>query len=401
MMKKYLILLLFVLLTSNFVSAISSDLRETYQPGETMIIELSGNILENIPTENVEFRRAHVKVPFDYDIKKIEGRYYLWATAIPIEGNYTLVINNIVTTVVGNIQKVNYEKNFTVKGNFIDYSVKPGLISTKEDFELNIMLNEDTDKVINLNFPVDQNIVIKPGENKLKFSIVNVTSTRFIKIKVGKYTLPVYIIANKTVVITPSLKLVPDYIQRSTSGKEALSYQIIIQNTGNNKVKDISIFYNKELFSTDLKATEGIIIERNDSLRFNLIVKETGKEIKEKIYVNTPSLSIDLPVEIKITENATQIQNASKGVLYYCSEISGTICSANEACTGKTETSIDGLCCIGKCSSKEEEPSRTWIGYLLLAIVLGILGYLYMRYKKAKPKKSLIEEAKESKKKFP
>jgi len=401
-MKKYFILLLsFVLLAGSFVSAISSDLKESYQPGETIIVELSGNILENIPPENVEFRRAHVKVPFDYDIKKFEDRYYLWALAIPIEGNYTLAINNIVTTSAGNIQKVNYEKNFTVKGNFTDYSVRPGFISTKEDFELDIRLNEDTDKVINLNFPVDQNIVIKPGENKLKFSIVNVTSTRFIKIKVGKYTLPVYIIANKTIAITPVLKLIPDYIQRTTSGKEPLIYQIIIQNTGNDKVQDITIFYNKDVFSTDLKATEGIIIEKNDSLKFNLAVKDTTKEINEKIYVNTPSLSIDLPIEIKITENATEIQNVSRGVLYYCSEISGIICSANEACTGNTETSIDGLCCVGKCAVKEEAPSRTWIGYLLLAIVLGILGYLYMRYKKAKPKKSLIDEAKESKKRFP
>jgi len=91
----------FIILLSFFVipvSAISTDMKESYSLGETMIIEIFGDILEPIFPENVEFRRGHVKVPFDYDIKKLGDRYFLWAVTPESENNYTLVLKDVTTT---------------------------------------------------------------------------------------------------------------------------------------------------------------------------------------------------------------------------------------------------------------------------------------------------------------
>ena len=403
-MKKLCLLSAFIIILSylQFAGAITTDMKDSYSPGETMIVGLSGNILEQIPSENVVFKRGHVAVPLEYDIKKLGDKTYLWAIAPLSEDNYTLNINGVVTTVAGNVQKIDYEKNFTVAGKVADYSVKPGFVLAKDDFDLTIRLNEDFDKTISVSFPVEQNILLKPGDNKLRFSIANVTGTQFITAVIGRYSVPIYIISNKTAaaqIITPVLEIIPTYIQRIISGLE--SYKIKIRNTGSERIENIQIFYNKDLFSITPQS-EGINIESNDSFFFTIVVNNLTN-IKEKIYINAPNVSIDLPVEINITENATSpLENASKGADagYYCSELSGVICSSDESCTGQTQTSIDGLCCIGKCAAKPKASSSAWWGYLLIVLVLTGIIYLYIKYKKAKPKKNLLEKEITEKKKF-
>ena len=153
-MKKWLsFLFVFVILTS-LVNAISSNLKQEYEKGETIITEISGSIIEDIKPEQVEFIRGHVRVPFDYGFEKLDGKWFLWATAPEKEENYSFVIKDIVTTIAGRREKINFEQNFSVRGNLTDYSIKPGFISTKEDFKIEIQLNLDNEKAISNDFPL-------------------------------------------------------------------------------------------------------------------------------------------------------------------------------------------------------------------------------------------------------
>lgn len=190
---------IFVFVSASITSAISTEIKDSYPPKETIITEISGSVLEPIDSANVKLIRGHVLVPFDYEIKRLGERYYLWILAPEQRTNYTLSIKGIATYVSGNVQRIDYEKNFSVSGNLTDYYVKPGFILTEKDFEVRAQLNEDREKEIELEFIKEKSkYMLKPGENIIKFSISNLNKTGLFNLSIGRYRLPVYIKSNKT-----------------------------------------------------------------------------------------------------------------------------------------------------------------------------------------------------------
>jgi hypothetical protein len=200
------VLVLAVLICSTSTAlAISSDLKESYLPGETIITEISGNILEPITSSSIEFRRGHILVPLDYGLERLGDRYFLWAIAPENPINYTLIVKDITTFVSGNMKEINYEKNFSVSGNLTDYVVKPGAIVTDKDFEIKVQLNEDKSKFIDIMFTEKTNFSLKPGENIIKVSIADINKTELLNFSVGKYVIPVYVITNRTIITSINL----------------------------------------------------------------------------------------------------------------------------------------------------------------------------------------------------
>ena len=130
-MKKIGSLLLLLFLISS-VSAISTDMKEIYNQGETLIVEILGNILQPIDKEDVEIFRGHVQVPIDYDVKRVGDNYYFYGIAPLDENNYTLKINDILTTVNGVEQRIDFEQNFTTSNEISPYSIKPGFAIFEE-----------------------------------------------------------------------------------------------------------------------------------------------------------------------------------------------------------------------------------------------------------------------------
>jgi len=193
------VFLVLSVLSLNAVSAISTSINDSYSPGETAITAISGNILEPIESGNVILtKKGHIPVPFDYEIRKLGENYYLWFITPQQADNYTLSIRNITTTIAGKVDKIDYEKNFSLSGSLSDYSVKPGLISTEKDFQIKVQLNEDNNKEIYLNFIEEANTTLKPGENILKFSISDVNESGLFNLTIGKYNLPVFVVVEKT-----------------------------------------------------------------------------------------------------------------------------------------------------------------------------------------------------------
>ena len=100
-MKKVLIiifLIVFALFVLPNALAITTDLQDDYARSESMIIQITGSILEGINKNQVEFSRGNVLVSLDYGIEKINGKWYVWAIAPSNEGNYTFRLKDIATT---------------------------------------------------------------------------------------------------------------------------------------------------------------------------------------------------------------------------------------------------------------------------------------------------------------
>jgi len=89
------ILTVFILLsTLSLVSSASISMKDSYEPQETMLIKLEGSILEPIALEQIQFKRNNVDIITEFDVKKIQDTYYIWALAPQNANNYTLIIKD-------------------------------------------------------------------------------------------------------------------------------------------------------------------------------------------------------------------------------------------------------------------------------------------------------------------
>ncbi|MEK6892634.1 MAG: hypothetical protein AABX07_00350 [Nanoarchaeota archaeon] len=412
-MEKKMMRVLIIILTLTimpFASAISTDMKKEYSSGETIIAEISGNILEPLSADNVKLKRINSEVPIEYDLKRIGERYYLWMIAPSTPDNYTLIIKNIATTILGQAEKIDFTQNFTVLTNLSDYSIRPGFIFTQEDFSVKVQLNEDADKTISADFPDKREVVLKPGENKISFSIKDFGNVGFIKINIGKYVLPADIInKNKQVSIKRGFAFSPEIVESEMLLAENEKISAVgLKSLEKNGTEIIRLKYDKDKFS--LSPDSNITIGPNETIYFNLTIKnfKTG-ELYDEVYAISSNFSALLVVKARIIENRTlpvvvdNVENKTDVKKNYrCSEISnGRFCSSNELCSGQSLNALDGNCCVGVCAAKSSGGS-SWIGYLIAAIVIVAVAIVYVKYKKTHAEKNpLQKKLAESAKKAP
>ncbi len=397
------------------VGAISSDLRENYQPGETIIAEIAGNILEPLNSEDVEFKRGHVLVPLDYELKRVGDKWYLWAISPLNENNYTISIKDISTTVNGVRTEIDFEQNFSVSGELIDYSVRPGFILSSEDFSLDFTLNKDFDEVIDADFPESRSVVLKPGSNKIEFSISGVEGSEFILINAGRYSIPAYITKkDKEEIIDegylPKVRFKPRNIESIVlrSG-EIPVYPIIIINDGLEEVL-FELEFNRDLFFIE-PSDEEVLISGEGAVEFNLSLKDLPSAgIDEKLIARSGDFSLELPVFIELTENQSEVstpyleENFTETSLFYCNELSGKQCSSGQECSGEIKASLDGNCCIGLCVEPPDEGgiNKFWLGLAIFGVVVLIVLIVWVKFRGArKNKKGLGDRVREIEKGTP
>lgn len=376
-MKFILILILLTLIPLS--SAITTTMLPSYERGETIIIEIQGNILEPIERSDIIFRRAHVAIAVDYDIKRILDKYYLYAQAPLNSNNYTLFINNIATTVNGQNEVVNFNQTFTVLSNLTDYSISPGFVITNGDFSISIDSNLDQQTTINSDFPEENAITLSPGINNIEFQTSS-KPTGFYLATVGKYQIPVHILSSQvSQEENISLIIYPKTFRETLKTGTPKAYKILITNSGQ-PVENLYFTYNQEIFSLD---KELINLQANESVNLSITLKELSKNFSELIWIARGSDAIEnISFQISFTQNDSQVTNSTNPE-YYCLELGGKFCSALEICSGQSVQALDGSCCVGTCSI-EEESSSSWIFYIFIAITLVVIILIFMRYKKTR-----------------
>lgn len=351
----------------------------SYDGSETMIIEIQGNILEPIERSDIVFRRAHVAIAVDYDIRRILDKYYLYAQAPSNPNNYTLFINNIATTVNGQNQVINFNQTFEVRNNLTDYSINPGFIVTNQDFFISIESNLDQQITINSNFPEEMALTINPGMNNINFNIGQKPSGFYLA-TIGKYQVPIFITNTQTSQEPISLTVYPKIFRETLKINSPKTYNFTIKNNGLQVVEQIYFVYNENLFSI---SNQAISLQANESLNLSISLINLTRDISEVIYLARNSETLEnISFQITFTQNDSEVTNSSNPE-YYCSELGGKFCSASEVCSSSVQA-LDGSCCLGTCNLQEEKSSSSWILYLLISVAVIVLIFVYLKYKKTK-----------------
>lgn len=388
-MRLHFFLMLILLLP--VASAITTNMQPTYQPGETMIIEINGNILQPIFSSNVVFKRAHVAIAIDYDLKRIGPKYYLYAQLPLVQNNYTLFLNDVATTSNGVNVITDFNQSFSVSGEVASYSINPGFAIINDSLSLSFTLNYDQPETINLNFPDEQSFTLQPGQNSLNLQLSSVSPGLYQAV-FGRYTIPIQVLNNsqpgQQTGQNISLQLTPPAIRGVLLENASASFSLSIKNLGESAIENLLIRFNTNLFNI----TPYIIssIGPNSSQQFNVgLIRISGPPINSEIIIQAGSSNYSIPVNISFTlnSNETTIINESTQQ-FYCSELGGIFCTAAEICSTDPTQALDGSCCVGTCTI-EESSGFGWIGYTSIGVIILILLFIYLKYKKSgipKPK---------------
>jgi len=119
--------------------------------------------------------------------------------------------------------------------------------------------------------------------------------------------------------------------------------------------------------------------------------------LREIIYLNTTNLTIEIPFFVRYTNNASDLvtfygeyeRNMTTNVTkrttrYYCTELGGIVCGTSSSCKGQALESREGNCCLGICEQPKSS-GGSWWGWAIGIVVLGIIIWIYMKYKKVAP----------------
>lgn len=387
-MYKRVIGLILTLIFLHSVSALSTTLEETYTQGETMLVEITGSILEPLGSSDVEFLRGHVQVgSFEYDLKRLGDRYFLYAVTPFAPNNYTIVIHNVATFINGQNTRVDIVQNFTVTNETAPYTLKPGFIITDSSFDLSIILNRDVPEEITISEGTNRSLSLHPGNNNVRISL-DLFAPGLHMISVGAYSFPLYNIRsqNATLIIEPRiLEILPLRIEeRFVRSQNPKVVTFIITNRAERELEDFEFEYNKNRYKLTPSSLRRLNV--NETVTFNVTVLGNESRVNESFSITVNDETFDVPFDISLTDEIPpSISRPSPGNAtgYYCNEVNGNICLATQQCSGESVSTLDGNCCRGTCVEAPKASSLAWMGYLIGGIVLVIGAIIAVRYFKA------------------
>src|SRR3989344_1717508 len=196
MRKEFTFIVLILCLSG--VGAVSSTLNGSYTSRETIIGQFSSNVLNIDKTKANVLKDWHIEIGFNGDIRKLGNTYFIWFPAPINNGNYTLVIKDIIATENGFPALVDYEKEFAVIGE-ASYSISPGFIFSSDDFSVSAVLYEDFSESIEIDYPENRQVVLNPGNNEIDFEMNEFVGEQLVMINVGQYSVPTYLIGSEYV----------------------------------------------------------------------------------------------------------------------------------------------------------------------------------------------------------
>ena len=272
----------FVLLFSiSFISSLEiKTQKDNFWKGENFLATLQGNILDEIPKENVGFYRTNtpnVQVALTYDITKINNTYYIYGILPFTEQNLTLRIKDVYFKEQNQFQTQTLEKIFNVKNETSAFSVKPGFITTSNDFPVTLTNNLNSDINVAYSLLNSTNSVFVPAQNnkEVTISISNIIFTQLTNIKFSSqsstYELPAYIIKNETIPEGINNSINNTRTNRSTIKEDSLRFSL--QSIDFQLNEDESYFITTDLKNIRDKKAENITISVSNNLKNNIKVK--------------------------------------------------------------------------------------------------------------------------------
>lgn len=397
-MKRVLLAILILFLP--LVSSLSIEMKENFQPGETLIASIEGNFLSPINQDNIYFYSDRVSMPITFDIARINEKYYIYALLPVQEKNYTLIIKDVNYYENAQEKTIDLTNDFLVSGNITDFSVYPGFIITKENFTIT---TESMNKALTISSSIlnqTKTILVQAGQKKktdFKVKSENFTLTS-LSLSYGstQYSIPVVILSssgktttikNETINITESDKFSftkSDYNFSANKGTES-KFDIYLKNVGSSEIKDITISVSNALKDIISISPSSLDLTESDSEKIELTVNSDSEGVfRGTIKAISGNLSTISDITINLLSSEAPLPPPpaeEESCIYY----GGIVCASNEQCRGTNkDESSDPNCCIGVCEAKKSY-TGTIIGVILI-IALGV--GLFLLYKRSKSKKS-------------
>jgi hypothetical protein len=408
--KLFLIALIF-LITS--VSSLDINLeKQTFSQGETFLASLQGNFLQPIEKQDIGFFKKHLEQPLDFNLIKLNNTYYIYAILPYLEENYSLRIKNVYFKENNKPQIINLEKNFSISSNVADFYVKPGAISTPNNFSILLYNN------LNNNFQIDYTI-----ENLSKsftlplqdFKTIQVSTDHISNYLVTNltiltesgfsYILPVEIIKdfqNQSEIPDPeepnqSQEIIPEKDQLSflvsdkiisfnISRGESIFFPIILSNIGNKTSENITISLTREIEQYVFLSPKKIdSLSANSSSMINLTFNFLEKgEFKGVLFAESLNSSDEILFEFYVDENISF--STSSPPKKSCVDLGYKKCAVCYGTTTNSFIASDAPCCIGSCEPPEN-PNRNWTFMIIMGVIILALGAI-IYLKKRKPTSS-------------
>ncbi len=402
------ILILFLLPT---ILAIEFDINDEFSQGETLIAKVSGNFLQSLQKENVFFYRAHVRIPLEYDIKKINDDYYIYALlAEKPEGNYSLVLEDIKYMKGVEVSEEDAIKNFSINNQTIDFSINPGFASDNEFF-IEVQNFQDREITIEIKTKEDKNdsgefyanpITLKSGKKqKIYFDFeVQEPIFQFIELSTENliYNIPSYIPISEITgdeVFTFSSENLMVSANTSTETKRT----IYLYNTGDEPIENVVLSLSDSLKNYVNLSKENIDkIDPNSNIPIELtFFSEDEFDLDGHVKASYDSEIIYSQISVKFIENYIPPPTPPQDYMTKtCSEMNYQICSLDEDCSVDKISAKEEFCCPGQCNTKpKSSPAGKIIGIIIfIAIVVFLFWFYKKKYKGVKKPINLLKLAK-------
>tara|TARA_Y100000310_G_scaffold239285_2_gene242871 strand:+ start:976 stop:2253 length:1278 start_codon:yes stop_codon:yes gene_type:complete len=395
-MKKRIIFILLILILPS-VLAVETTLKQEYQPGETLIIEITGNFLDNIEPEDILFYSGRLYTPMIYDLTKIQDKYYLYSILPNKQRNYTLIIKNAHYLEVGQEKTEDLEFDFNVKGNISSFNINPGFIITDKDF--NIKINSIKSLSIATDFLSESSqIEISEGTKTLSFSVSDITKSELTILTLTsdstEYKIPVYVFTSETSEITlkNNLRFSKNNFNFTIFENEDFTFPVTLINTGQDNISDITLTTNLDIIKITPQNIS--VLESGKSIEVIISINSNKEEItKGKITASSENLYSEISLTITTTTSKEEFQEFVEETEILeqdsCSDLQGDFCDFDEGeeCSGTSSLTIDGLCCIGTCEKPDTEGGMgKTIAIIVIIIIIAII--IFFVFKKLKARKT-------------
>jgi hypothetical protein len=410
-MKKRLIwnflsLFCIVLLMTELALAVQITFsKDNYSPKETLQAQITGNFV-TLANENINIYEKGIPrpVPVISDLTKQGDVYFYYATLPNKQGNYTFVIENTKYLSQGEENSSSIIKNFTItKTNFSSLSVIPGFVIAQNDFKIKVTSPFNDASIVATLIATNQSRIerlIESEEKTLDFSVVGINSNRT-DVIIGEYDIPVFIKSEITPIYEQKLIFAPHEIIGTVSPGNSYFFNVIFENFGDVNLTNIKL--SDSLNSTISPDIFGL--EKGERKIINLTIPISYKaknNISDLVNINYNNRSEGIYVFFNITNNESKVNlTGSTGVPTSSCTGKGTICVYPEKCSGETTDSLEGPCCLGTCAVAAPPADYGWIfGVILLALLAGIVFYLFKRAKKRQKLKTTDEILDEKSRRF-
>jgi len=389
----FFVFLAFVFLATTLISAVELTLtKDNYYTQETLQAEITGNFI-SLTSGNINIYKENIPraTPLISGLTKQGNKYYFYAVLPNQLGNYTLKIENVQYTELGELKSNTISKHFSIQAlnqsdNETLLSINPGFIFTNKDFSVKVKSlsgNKQITATLEGTGEKKTAFLVEDAEETILFSISSLTQDSILKIE--DYNIPIFIFKKTDTNISQSeIKIIPSELKAKVNSGKDYFFIIRLENSGDKDLTNIT-------FKTDLNvifAPLMINLNPGEKIDLNLTISipSTKENISDNIFIDFDNKEQALSVFFEITQDSSEVNLTGTSITekLSCLSQNGIICLDNQECDGKITPSSEGnICCLGICTEVKQSGSSTslFVGIIIIIIVVLVLYYFLRKTK--------------------